>query len=300
MAWFKRIAFLGMVNIGIMVMLSLILNLLGVQPYLTSNGINYSSLMIFCLVWGTGGAFISLFISKWMAKRIYRLEIIKPGSQHDALLQMVQNIARSANLPAMPEVGIYHSPDINAFATGPSKKNSLVAVSTGLIAKMDRDELEGVIGHEIAHIANGDMVTMTLIQGVLNAFVMFAARIVASIIDNFLSGDEEGGGGLGFFGYMATIFVLEMIFGLLAQFVTAYFSRWREYRADAGSAKIVGTHKMVRALEALQRDYGTVTDSDQAVGHDSTMAAMQISSKSKMMALLSTHPPLDKRIAALR
>ena len=218
MTWLKRITLFGLVNIGIMLMLSLILNLLGIQPYLDAKGLNYGSLMIFCLVWGTGGAFISLWISKWMAKRVYRLQILEPGTQYDGLLQMVQNVSKAANLPKTPEVGIYDSPEINAFATGPSKSNSLVAVSTGLLHKMDRAELEGVIGHEVAHIANGDMVTMTLIQGIMNAFVMFLARVVASILDNFLSSDEEGGGGLGFFGYIAAVFVLEMIFGLLLEY----------------------------------------------------------------------------------
>lgn len=293
MTWLKRISFFALVNIGIIMMLSLILNLLGVQPYLTAQGLNYQSLMIFCLVWGTGGAFISLWISKWMAKRAYGLQMVQPGSQYDSLLQMVQNISRAAQLPSPPEVGIYHSDDINAFATGPSKNHSLIGVSTGLLNKMSREEVEGVIGHEIAHIANGDMVTMTLIQGVINAFVMFLARIVASVIDNFLSKDDEGGG-LGFFGYMATIFVLEMIFGLLAQFVTSYFSRWREFRADAGSAKVVGRDKMVRALKALQRDYPAIEQQEKA-----PMAAFQISSKSSILALLSTHPSLEKRIAAL-
>ena len=293
MAWFKRIAFFSLVNIAIMVMLSLVLNLLGIQPYLDANGVNYTSLMIFCLVWGTGGAFISLWMSKWMAKKFYRVQIIESGSRYDYLLQMVHNVSRAANLPKVPEFGIYDSQDINAFATGPSKNNSLVAVSTGLIERMDRAEQEGVIAHEIAHIANGDMVTMTLIQGVINAFVMFLARAVASVIDNFLSNDEEGGG-LGFFGYMATVFALDLLFGFLASFVTSYFSRWREYRADAGSAQYVGREKMVKALRALERDQQVVEQQEQT-----PMAAFQISSKSKMMELLSSHPPLSKRIAAL-
>ena len=294
MAWFKRIAFFGLVNLGIILMLSLILNLLGVQPYLTDKGINYQSLMIFCLIWGTGGAFISLWISKWMAKRAYGVQIIDQRSDLAWLQQMVANVSRSANLPKVPEVGIYESPDINAFATGPSKKNALVAVSTGLLHKLSREEVEGVIGHEVAHIANGDMITMTLIQGIMNAFVMFFARIVANIIDQFLSSDEEGGG-LGFFGYIATVFFLEMIFGLFGQIITSYFSRHREFRADASSAKLVGRRKMAQALQALQRDYNSVQGQQQ----EAPMAALQISSKSKFLALLSSHPPLEARIAAL-
>ena len=294
MIWIKRFFFFGLVNVAIMVMLSLVLNLLGVQPYLDANGVNYSALMVFCLAWGTGGAFVSLWLSKWMAKKFYRLVILEPGSKYDALLQMTHNIARSANLPRMPEVAIYDSPDINAFATGPSKHNSLVAVSTGLLENMNRRELEGVLGHEIAHIANGDMVTMTLIQGIVNAFVMFLARIVASVIDNFLSGDEEGGG-LGFFGYVATVFALDIIFGMIASIITGYFSRQREFRADAGSARLVGRDKMISALEALQMDYRSVEKVE-----TTPLAALQISNKRKILALLSTHPPLEKRIAALR
>lgn len=299
MTWFKRITFFAMVNLGIILMLSLITNLLGIRPYLEAGGINYTSLMIFCLIWGTAGAFISLWMSKWMAKKFYGVQIIDP--QHPELgwvVQTVHGLAQRAHLKTKPEVGIYESQDINAFATGPSKDNSLVAVSTGLLHKMRRNEIEGVLGHEVAHIANGDMVTMTLLQGVMNAFVMFAARVVAFLLDNFLSGDREegGGGGLGFFGYIAAVFFFEMIFGLLAQFVTSYFSRHREFQADKGGARFAGRENMIQALEALQKDYGTVEQKDEKAA----MAAFQISSKSKVLQLLSTHPPLDRRIEALR
>ena len=297
MTWFKRITFFAMVNLGIILMLSLITNLLGIRPYLDANGLNFGSLMIFCLIWGTGGAFISLWISKWMAKRVYRVQVIDARHpQLGWLVEMVHDFARRAQLPQMPEVGIYESPDMNAFATGPSKDNSLVAVSTGLLQKMRRNEIAGVLGHEVAHIANGDMVTMTLLQGVMNAFVMFAARVVAYLIDNSLrSNDEQRGGGLGVFGYMMTVFVFEMIFGLLGQMVTSYFSRHREFRADKGGAKYSGRDSMISALEALQRDYSIVDQTE-----EKSLAMMQISSKNRFIQLLSSHPSLDSRIEALR
>lgn len=295
MTWFKRITFFAMVNLGIILMLSLITNLLGIRPYLEANGINYGSLMLFCLVWGTGGAFISLWLSKWMAKNFMGVQVLDPHhSDLGWLVQTVHDMARRARLSKMPEVGIYESPDMNAFATGPSRDNSLVAVSTGLLHKMRRDEIEGVLAHEVAHIANGDMVTMTLLQGVMNAFVMFAGRAVAYLIDNLLRNDREGGG-LGIFGYMMTVFLFEMVFGLIGQMVTSYFSRHREYRADKGGARYAGRESMINALQALQRDYGAVSQKE-----ETSMAMLQISSKSKFLQLLSTHPPLESRIEALR
>ena len=296
MTWIKRITFFGLVNIGIILMLSLITNLLGVRPYLHARGLDYESLMMFCLIWGTGGAFISLWISKWMAKTFYGVQMInRTTSNVGWVVEMVHELARRARLEKMPEVGIYESPDINAFATGPSRNNSMVAISTGLLNKMGRDEIEGVLGHEVAHIANGDMVTMTLLQGVMNAFVMFFARIVAYLIDNFLRGDREGGG-LGFFGYIITVFFFEMIFGLIGQMVTSYFSRHREFRADRGGARYAGREKMIRALETLQRDFSVVSNRPE----EGKLATLQISSKSKFLQMLSTHPPLEARIQALR
>ena len=296
MTWFKRITFFAMVNLGIILMLSLITNALGIQPYLDGAGINYSSLMIFCLVWGTGGAFISLWISKWMAKRVYGVQVLdRNHPELGWLVETVHDLARRARLSKMPEVGVYESNDMNAFATGPSKDNSLVAVSTGLIYKMRRNEIEGVLGHEVAHIANGDMVTMTLLQGVMNAFVMFAARVVAYLIDNFLRNDREGGG-LGVLGYMMTVFVFEMIFGLFGQMVTSYFSRHREFRADKGGARYASRENMINALQALQRDYGAVAQKQE----EKAMSMLQISSKNRFIQLLSSHPPLETRIAALQ
>lgn len=295
MTWLKRITFFAMVNIGIILMLSLITNLLGIRPYLQGHGIDYGSLMIFCLIWGTGGAFISLWISKWMAKAFMGVKVIDARHpEYGWLVESVHNFARRAHLSKMPEVGIYESPDMNAFATGPSRNNSLVAVSTGLLYKMRRQELEGVLGHEVAHIANGDMVTMTLLQGVMNAFVMFAARIVAYFLNNLMRSNDNDRG-MGHLGYMLTVMCFELVFGLMAQFVTSYFSRHREYRADAGGARYAGRENMIRALEALQKDYGVVSQKE-----DNAMSMLQISSKGKFLRLLSTHPPLESRIEALR
>lgn len=295
---FKRFSLFFLVNIAIITMVSLVLNLLGVRPYLDQYGLNYGSLMIFCLVWGMVGAFISLLLSKKMAVWSLGVQVIDPQQDRGnmELVNMVHNLAKAAGLSKMPDVGIYPAMELNAFATGPSRNNSLVAVSQGLLQKMDRDELEGVLGHEIAHIANGDMVTMTLIQGVVNAFVMFFARVVAFGIEQILRGDDEEGGGLGFFGYMMTVLFLEIIFGLLGSMVTAGFSRVREFRADRDSAKYCGRDKMIAALERLKTE--TVPYSSAGA----SMAALKISSgkKKSFLSLLSTHPDLDVRIEALK
>ena len=194
----------------------------------------------------------------------------------------------------MPEVGIYNSPEVNAFATGPSKRNSLVAVSTGLLNGMSQDEVEGVLAHEVSHIANGDMVTMTLIQGVVNAFVMFFARIAAFAVSNFMRGDDEEGEGLGWFAHMAVIFVFEIIFGLLGSIVVAFFSRYREYRADSGAARLAGREKMIAALQRLKNQ--TYMDK-----RGESLATLKISNrKGGLAALISTHPSLDDRIKALQ
>ena len=290
---FKRwMLFFGM-NILIIVMVSLVLNLLGVRPYLSSYGINYTSLMIFCLVWGMGGSFISLYLSKWMAKTMMGVELVTSTGPYASLVRMVHQMAKRSGIDKMPEVGIYNSPDINAFATGPSKNNSLVAVSTGLLQKMSNDEVEGVIGHEVSHIANGDMVTMALLQGVINAFVMFFARIAAFAVSQFLRGDDEEGEGLGFFAQIGVIMLFELIFGLLGSLLSSAFSRFREFRADSGSAKLVGKEKMVSALRALMSTYESMPKTE------GTVKAFQISSKSSWIQLFSTHPPLEERIKAL-
>ncbi len=302
MQFAKRIILFLAVNALVIVTISLILNLLGVRPYLTAQGINYTSLMVFCLVWGMGGAFISLGLSRIMAKWSMGVRIIDsrnpdPGSQE--LLQTVYRLSQAAGLKKMPQVGIYESDEVNAFATGPTKSRSLVAVSTGLMRRMRRDEVEGVLGHEIAHIANGDMVTMTLVQGVVNAFVMFLARIIAFAIAQFLSRDEEEeGGGVSMLAFHLTTFVLEIAFTILGSVVVAFFSRFREYRADAGGARIAGRQNMINALEALRRTYEIV---DPHTSQQAAYQTMKISGHpSGIMRFFSTHPPLEARIERLR
>lgn len=302
MAWFRRAAFFIGLNIVVVVTISIVLNLLGIQPYLTSRGLNYGSLIAFCLIWGMGGSFISLALSKVIAKWSMGVQIIDPNTtdpEARELVETVHRLARQAQLPKMPEVGIYNSPEVNAFATGPSKKNSLVAVSSGLLRGMDRRSVEGVLGHEVAHIANGDMVTMTLLQGVVNAFVMALARIVAFAIDNFLRGRDENSGGLGQIGYMLVVWVLEMAFFIPGSMVIAYFSRLREYRADKGGAQYAGRENMIGALRTLMRAH-EINESPE-VQSAPAVAAFKIAGgrRSRMALLFSTHPPLEDRIARL-
>lgn len=299
MAWVKRIFLFMAVNLLVVVTISLLLNLLGVRPYLNAYGMDYQQLAAFCLVWGMGGAFISLAMSRMMAKWMMGVKVIDPGTRNPEmqdLLQRVYAMARAAGLAQMPEVGIYTSPDLNAFATGPSKSRSLVAVSSGLLERMSREEADGVIGHEISHVANGDMVTMTLIQGVVNAFVMFLARAIAFAITQAMRGerDENRRGGVGPMFYIVS-FVLEIVFMILGSIVVATFSRWREFRADQGGARLAGRENMVAALRALQKTY-EITDSTA----QPAMAALRISNKgSGLFRLFSTHPPLEERIARL-
>jgi heat shock protein HtpX len=292
MAWGKRIFLFMAVNLLILVTLSVTLNLLGVQPYLTRSGIDYRALMIFCLVWGMGGAFISLALSRVMAKWMMGVQVIDPAQargEEAELVAMVHRLATAAGLPAMPQVGIYESPEVNAFATGPTKSRALVAVSTGILNSMNHEELEGVLGHEISHVANGDMVTMTLVQGIVNAFVMFLARVIAFFVSQQVK--EENRGWVNFL----VVMVLQILLSILGSIVVASFSRSREFRADAGSARLAGREKMVAALENLQRTYEPLDSRGRA------LATLKISGRSGgFWALLSTHPPLATRIAALQ
>lgn len=293
MAFMKRIFLFGAVNILIIVTLSIVLNVLGVQPYITAYGLDYEQLMIFCLIWGMGGAFISLGLSRIMAKMMMGVKVIDPARASGAeaeIVQMVHTHAKRAGLTVMPEVGYYESPEVNAFATGPTKNRSLVAVSSGLLNRMNKDQVEGVIGHEVAHIANGDMVTMTLVQGIVNAFVMFIARIVAFAISNATRGNDDKPAVPSFL----IVIVLEILLGFLGMIVVAYFSRLREFRADAGGAKLAGRDKMISALKALK---GTteMVDTEHA-----SLASLKISGKmGGLAALFMTHPPLDERIKRL-
>lgn len=284
----KRVVLFMLVNVLVMITISFTLKLLGVQPYLYARGINYQSLMIFCLVWGMGGAFISLALSRVMAKWSMGVRLLPP--EHE-ISRMVYRLSERAGLPAMPEVGIYESPEINAFATGPTRGRALVAVSTGLLEQMSPAEVEGVVGHEVAHVANGDMVTMTLVQGVVNAFVMFFARVLGWIISNQLSSRDERPSY--FMRHMITM-VLEIAFSLLGMIVVAGFSRWREFRADKGGAELAGREKMIAALRALQKRFEPLEEQP-------ALATLKIAGGAGgLMALLSTHPPLSKRIEALQ
>lgn len=293
----KRIMlFLG-VNLLIMVSISFILNLLNVQPYLTSVGLDIKSLMIFCLVWGMGGSLISLLLSKPMAKMAMGVKVITPNQAREdyevKLVALVHQLSRKAGIQKMPEVGIYQSPEINAFATGPTKNNALVAVSTGLLDNMNLEEVEGVLGHEVAHIANGDMVTMTLLQGIVNAFVMFLARIIAfALTSTQKNNGERNSPGIM---YPIVVFVLEMVLMVLGMLVVAWFSRYREYRADEGGAKLAGKQKMISALSALREVYGKAPEENEP-----KVAALKISGKYGLLKLFSTHPDLEDRIKNLQ
>lgn len=301
MVWAKRITLFLIVNLLVMAVISFLLYLFNIQPYLTRNGINPAALAAFCLMWGMGGALISLALSKVMAKWLMGVQIIEPDSRDPAsqeLLKTVYQLAQKAGLPAKPEVGIYNSPEINAFATGPSKKNSLVAVSTGLIQKMRKDELEGVLGHEITHIANGDMVTMTLLQGIINAFVMFLARMIAFAINRGImrSRNGESEDGVSPIMYQMTVFLLEMVFMVLGSLVIARFSRFREFRADAGGARLAGHEKMIGALYALKR----MADIQDEQVEQPAIQAFKISGQDGFLKWFATHPPLEERIARLK
>lgn len=295
MAWFKRISLFLLVNILVVITVSFILNLIGVgyisRYSVGGQTLDYQNLMIFCLVWGMVGAFISLGLSRFMAKMFMRVQVIKPESAtgvQKELVDIVHRFAKTAGISTMPEVGIYDSPEINAFATGPTKNRSLVAVSSGLLNRLDKDQVEGVIGHEMAHISNGDMVTMTLLQGIINAFVMFIARVVAFALAQ--NAKEENRYMIRF----AVTIVLEIVLSIMGAVVVAYFSRHREFRADAGGARFAGREKMISALKGLQGTLNRV-DND----HPS-LATLKISGKPRtLMKLFSTHPPLEERIQRL-
>lgn len=303
MAWFRRAFFFIALNIAVILMLSLVINLLGIRPYLDERGIDYGALIGFCLLWGMGGAFISLMLSKTMAKWTMGLQIIDPRTTDPVardIVETVHGFARAAGLTKMPEVAVYNSPEVNAFATGPTKNNSLVAVSTGLLRTMDKRARDGVLGHEVAHIANGDMVTMTLLQGVVNAFVMALARIIAFALENMLRGDRDRGGGLGPFAYIAVVWLLEIVLFIPGSMIIAWFSRQREYRADAGGARFAGRENMVHALRTLERvhELNEIPEVQQAAP---SYAALKIDGpkRSTIALLMSTHPPLRDRIARL-
>jgi heat shock protein HtpX len=286
----KRIVLFLITNLAIVVTLSIILSLLGVGGYIGPRGqINYTTLAIFCFVWGMGGAFISLAISRWTAKRMMGVQLVngQTGNQEmDWLHNTVGQLTRQANLP-MPEVGVYDSPEVNAFATGPSRKRSLVACSTGLLRSLTREEVQGVLAHEVSHIANGDMVTMTLLQGVVNAFVMFLARVAAYAVRQAL--DSKAANMVSFL----VRIVLEIVLGMLGFLVVAWFSRHREFRADAGGASLAGRGAMLGALRRLVATQERVDVSNTA------LASFKIAGGRSWLQWFATHPPLEARIAAL-
>ncbi|MGC1511115.1 protease HtpX [Ketobacter sp.] len=290
----RILLFLG-TNIAVIAVASITLSLLGVPGYLQQNGtnLNLQSLLIFCAVFGFAGSLVSLLISKPMAKWSTRTQVInQPQNQAEQwLLETVQELSNKAGIK-MPEVGVFQSNASNAFATGWNKNAALVAVSTGLLSRFDRDEVRAVLAHEIGHVSNGDMVTLALIQGVMNTFVMFFARIAAFAIDQFFR-DSEGRGGLGMFGHMAVVFIFDMIFGILASIIVMRFSRWREFRADAAGAELGGRDPMIRALQRLKAEMEIPNELPE------TMTAFGIRN-AKVASLFSSHPPLDDRIAALR
>ncbi|BDY05829.1 protease HtpX [Ferrimonas sp. YFM] len=288
----KRILLFLATNLAVVLVLGIVLSVLT-----SALGIEFHSMggiLMLALVFGFGGSLLSLQMSKWIAKRSMGLQVIEQARDETEawLLDTVADQARRSGIK-MPEVAVYSSPDMNAFATGPSRNNSLVAVSTGLLYGMNRDEVEAVLAHEVSHVANGDMVTMALIQGVVNTFVIFIARMIAGTVSNVIGGDEEGGGEeASYMTYFLVSMVLEMVFGILASFIVMYYSRQREYRADAGGAALAGRHKMIAALERLR--------GGQESQMPATMAAFGISGKKSMSELLMSHPPLEKRIAQLQ
>ena len=283
-----RIVLFLATNMAILVLLGIVMNLLGIDSRSTSG------LLVMAAMFGMGGSFISLAMSKWIAKRATGARVMEqPANATEKwLYDTIKRMAQKAEI-GMPEVAIYNAPDMNAFATGMKKNAALVAVSTGLLSNMSKDEVEAVLAHEITHVACGDMVTLSLIQGVLNTFVIFVSRLVANVISNFLSSDDEGGG-LGFLGYMAVTIVLELILGFFASMIVMWFSRKREYTADEGAAYLTSKEKMVGALRRLQAHHEPSQLPDQ-------VAAFGIRPKVGGMAnLLRSHPPLEERIAALQ
>jgi heat shock protein HtpX len=290
----KRILLFLITNIAILIVLSIVLRLLGVDRILdeSGTGLNYANLLVFAAVLGFGGSFISLAISKWMAKRMTGAQVITtPRNQTEAwLLETVKRQAAHAGI-AMPEVAVYDSAAPNAFATGMNKNNALVAVSTGLMRAMSQDEVEAVLAHEVSHVANGDMVTLTLIQGVVNTFVIFLSRIVGHFVDRVILKNEQGHG----LGYFVTTIAAQIVFGILASVVVLWFSRQREFRADAGAAQLAGREKMIAALEKLKKGIQEPLP-DQ-------MAALGINGKPDghgWKLLFMSHPPLEDRVAALK
>lgn len=288
----KRMVLFLMTNLAVVLLLSVTARILGVDRWLTANGLNLGGLLVFAALFGFGGAFISLAMSKWMAKRSTGAVVIEsPRDPTERwLVETVRRQAEQAGI-GMPEVAIYDAPEINAFATGMNRDSALVAVSTGLLRNMTRDEAEAVLGHEVSHVANGDMVTLTLIQGVVNTFVIFLSRVVGYVVDRVILKNERGHGA----GFFVTTMVAEIVLGLLASLIVMWFSRQREYRADRGGASLAGREKMIAALQRLRQAHepSSLPDGMRAMGISGGVAG-------GLRALLLSHPPLEQRIEALR
>ena len=289
----KRVALFVLTNILILGMITVIFEVFGLSLYLEGTGINFPVLIIFSAIFGFGGAFISLLSSKWVAKTFMGVRVIDPDKavSGDAkwIVDTVHDLSRKAGLEKMPEVAVWESEEVNAFATGPGRNNSLVAVSTGLLRSMDRGSVEGVIAHEVAHIDNGDMVTMALLQGVINTFVIFLARVAAFIVGRFINED------LSFIIQFVLIMAFQTVFSILGSLVVMGFSRYREYHADADGARLAGKDKMISALESLKNNKELVDKSQPA------LATMKISGgETNWMQFFASHPPLEDRIARLK
>ena len=289
----KRIGMFLLVNLLILTTIGIVTSVLGVNAYMTSSGLDYYSLFIFAAIVGFSGSIISLLLSKWMAKKMMNVQVLNPDShlnaQESQLVNMVHNLARQAGIQKMPEVGIYPSPEVNAFATGPSRNNSLVAVSQGLLNKMDRESVEGVLAHEIAHVANGDMVTMTLLQGVINTFVVFLSRIIAYFASMFVKEEARG------IVHFIAVLVFQILLSILGSIAVMSYSRHREFAADSGGASLAGKHKMIKALKSLKNTIDMVDNEQEA------LATFKISGGKRkgLSQLLATHPDLDERIERL-
>ena len=288
-----RIGLFLLTNLAVLVIASITLSLLGIDGYVSKAGLNLGSLLIFCAVFGFGGSLISLFLSKKMAKMSTGTEIITQARNADEqwLLDTVAELSQEAGIK-MPEVGIFPAQQANAFATGWNKNDALVAVSLGLLQRFQKEEIKAVMAHEIGHVANGDMVTLTLIQGVVNTFVLFLTRVIVYFIDQFTR-NEEGEGGLGFIAQFGLTIVLDMIFGVIAHAIVAWFSRYREFRADEAGAKLASNHGMIGALQRLR------AESEVPNQMPSTLTAFGIAG-GKVSEIFATHPPLEKRIEALQ
>jgi len=287
----KRILLFLATNIAVLAVLSISMRLLGIDMYLASTGQDMGGLLVFAALLGFGGSLISLAMSKFIAKRSTGARVItEPANAQEAwLVATVRRLATQAGI-GMPEVAIFDSPEVNAFATGARRDSALVAVSSGLLQQMKQNEVEAVLGHEIAHVANGDMVTLTLIQGVVNTFVIFLSRIIGRFVDQVIFKSERGNGP----GFFITVIVAQLVLGIFASIIVAWFSRQREFRADAGGAKLAGRQNMVAALEGLQRAH-------EPAALPEGMKALGISgARSRFGRLFMTHPPLPERIAALR